>query len=436
MALSGRHATDLEDAGWRFGFKLTTDHVWDAWAIFCLLEDRTARDVHLELPHTGEQKDRLQAAMQEQNERIIRFGQPELLHYCDRCTRIYKKVDADGNVTYGVCQPIVSDGITLGRPCCGVFRCTDPLLNNRHRFCGQHDDKHYQCAIIGCDSPISKGKVCADPQHRRMEELRDAKGRSAFSLKERLQRAQVSHQNDSMAAEPEQAQEDVEENVVWFEVDERTAAVELFVAEDPGCIGIRDDGPDTPLEPCGTKPDTGNRKFKAQFARRRTHSEQTMVRCCGVIVAISTFYGAEAVSNVLQMMKQVFTVPGARKPEHLIYDTACDVKRQAESQGDPWFSDVGMCVDVWHLLNKHKTTHEYCQLHCNPADYPELLSENGESWYFNTSIAEQVNVWLGGFHSICREMLPVKYEFFLHEMIRRRNILTVDKLRAQGYHPQ
>lgn len=148
-----------------------------------------------------------------------------------------------------------------------------------------------------------------------MEELRDAKGRSAFSLKERLQRAQVSHQNDSMAAEPEQAQEDIEENVVWFEVDERTAAVELFVAEDPGCIGIRDDGPDSdaaaehmpptplptaaPLEPCGTKPDTGNRKFKAQFARRRTHSEQTMVRCCGVIVAISTFYGAEAVSNVL-----------------------------------------------------------------------------------------------------------------------------------------
>lgn len=101
MTLSGRQMTDLEEAGWQYGFKLTTDHVWDAWAIFCLLEDQQARHVHLELPHTGAQKDRLQEAMQERNERIIRFGQPELPHYCNKCTRIYKKVDANGNETYG-----------------------------------------------------------------------------------------------------------------------------------------------------------------------------------------------------------------------------------------------------------------------------------------------------------------------------------------------
>ena len=61
---------------------------------------------------------------------------------------------------------------------------------------------------------------------------------------------------------------------------------------------------------------------------------------------------------------------------------------------------IGMCVDVWHFKNKHKVTHEYCQKHCNLIQYPELLDEKGK-WYFNTSVAKQVNAWLGGYLSIC-----------------------------------
>lgn len=101
LALSGRKADVLEAAGWRFRFKLTTKQVWDGWTIFCLLEDHTARHIHLELPHSGAQKDRLQDAMQEHNERFVRYGQPELLHACDRCMRVFKKIDADGDITYG-----------------------------------------------------------------------------------------------------------------------------------------------------------------------------------------------------------------------------------------------------------------------------------------------------------------------------------------------
>jgi hypothetical protein len=92
-----------------------------------------------------------------------------------------------------------------------------------------------------------------------------------------------------------------------------------------------------------------------------------------------------------------------------------------------------MCVDVWHFLNKHKATHEFCQRHCNPADYPELMMDNNK-WYFNTSIAEQTNVWLGGYHVIVREMLPLKYNFFLDEMIRLRNQVIINKLEADGLH--
>ncbi|KAJ6565215.1 hypothetical protein DFH09DRAFT_1315010 [Mycena vulgaris] len=163
----------------------------------------------------------------------------------------------------------------------------------------------------------------------------------------------------------------------------------------------------------------------------------TLVRPCGVIFARATFFGAEAVSNVLLFVKNAFSVPGAYKPDHFIYDTNCDAKQQVMKEPrDRWWDSVGMCVDVWHFLNKHKVSHEFRQKYCNPADYPELMNEDGKTWFFNTSIAEQVNVWLGGYHAIVREMLPVKYNFFLDEMIRLRNIATVTQLELDGHHPR
>lgn len=163
-------------------------------------------------------------------------------------------------------------------------------------------------------------------------------------------------------------------------------------------------------------------------------------------------YGAEAVSNFLVslflspevlciaqclkvMVKNAFSVPGAQKPEHVIYDTNCDAKQQAMASSDQFWDNVGMCVDVWHFLNKHQVTHTFCQTHCNPAMYPELMNERGE-WFFNTSVAEQTNSWLGGYHSICREMLPAKYELFLDEMIRLRNLEVLKRLDAEGSRPR
>ena len=64
-------------------------------------------------------------------------------------------------------------------------------------------------------------------------------------------------------------------------------------------------------------------------------------------------FGAEAVLNFLMMVKNAFSVPSAQKPEHLVYDSNCDVKQQVMALGDPFFADMGMSVDVWHFLNKH-----------------------------------------------------------------------------------
>ena len=102
-------------------------------------------------------------------------------------------------------------------------------------------------------------------------------------------------------------------------------------------------------------------------------------------------------------------------------------------QGDPFFRDIGLTVDVFHFKSKHAVTVVFCQTHCNPAAYPEPMS--GDGWAFNSSIAEQTNVWLGGYHSICREMLVGKYNFFLDEMISRRNRMVREKPAQMGCEP-
>ena len=94
-----------------------------------------------------------------------------------------------------------------------------------------------------------------------------------------------------------------------------------------------------------------------------------------------------------------------------------------------------MCVNVWHFLNKHKVMHEFCQLNCNPVMYPELQDDDG-NWFFNMSVAEKTNTWLGEYNSIIWEMLPDKYDFFLDEMIRLRNIEVLQRLEKEGQCPR
>jgi hypothetical protein len=46
------------------------------------------------------------------------------------------------------------------------------------------------------------------------------------------------------------------------------------------------------------------------------------------------------------MVKKTFSVPGARKPEHLIYDSDCNALKEVEARHDDWFVGVGMCMDA------------------------------------------------------------------------------------------
>lgn len=198
------------------------------------------------------------------------------------------------------CQVIVTDGVALGHPCCGVFRCTNPLQNNRHRFCEAHYGNHNICAIADCTEAVEVDtKTCSIPAHQAMERLHVEKGKAAFTLTERLKRQQH-FQYRSTQPDEDPNGEDIEEDDTWFEANIDTGDVDIFTVENPGTVAGGTAEEESGDAPCpAAKNELGNKKFKAQFARRRTHNEQTLVRPCGVIVARATFFGAEAISNVL-----------------------------------------------------------------------------------------------------------------------------------------
>jgi hypothetical protein len=107
------------------------------------------------------------------------------------------------------------------------------------------------------------------------------------------------------------------------------------------------------------------------------------------------------------MIKRVYSQD--LKPNHILYDNNCLLTKMVKS--DPFFSDIGLTVDVFYFKSKHFKMDTFCQANCNLAAYPELMSADGLA--FNSSIAEQTNVWLGSYHSICQEMLIDKYGFSL-----------------------
>ncbi|KAG1812248.1 uncharacterized protein BJ212DRAFT_1301747 [Suillus subaureus] len=121
----------------------------------------------------------------------------------------------------------------------------------------------------------------------------------------------------------------------------------------------------------------------------------------------ATFFGSEAVSAVnltfklKEFAKAVFPT-ATSTPEYFVFDNNCKLHTHQDAIGDDHFAATGMPVDVFHFNSKHKETDTYCQQHCNPAAFPELIS--GGKWRFNTSICEQTNVWLGGYQAILQDM--------------------------------
>ncbi|KAG6904613.1 hypothetical protein DXG01_008620 [Tephrocybe rancida] len=250
-------------------------------------------------------------------------------------------------------------------------------------------------------------KACDLDEHQEIERVHFERGQASFQLKERLACSLTAHTDDAVVS-ANIDYEDIEDEETFAVVD---GQVTLSTATQ----------------------DEGKKKIWAQFGRKRTHNEQIIVAPCGMILACETFFGAETVPSVVEMVKRTFRIHG-RMPNHILFDNNCTLAKHVK--GDPVFKNVGLSVDVFHFKCKHSENNLFCQCNCNPASFPELLGEEGKGWFFNSSIAEQTNVWLGGYQAICREMRPDKYDFFLDQMILQRNEMTRAKLEKQGRLPQ
>ncbi|OJT10707.1 hypothetical protein TRAPUB_12773, partial [Trametes pubescens] len=186
------------------------------------------------------------------------------------------------------------------------------------------------------------------------------------------------------------------------------------------------------LTTCPDKPDVTSRSMRAMFTRRRTHNEQLLLRPCGIIIKRATFYGSETTPQ--NLVRTTFPLK-ERLPRVLVYDNNCQLYKHSRASGETLHTEIGLPVDVFHWKCKHKKTDEACAVHCNPYAYPELRVDDDGNWFFNTSIAEQTNVWAGGFAPILREMIAVKYDFFMDEMIKERNAITKERLLHIGCLP-
>ncbi|KAF8964966.1 hypothetical protein BDZ97DRAFT_1659637 [Flammula alnicola] len=379
---------------WDFSFELRSELIWNGISHLAILEHYEHEGKTLVVPHGSKQKDRLSEPIRERNKLFEDEGQPEWAHYCEKCVR-FTFDDADQPVD--MTRAAICDGVTITHPCCSVAHCTEPLANiKRDRFCPGHQHRLKVCAVERCEQEVSAGYLtCNEPTHRQLEITRKRRNAANFQLRPQLQRTTV-------ATPP----------------DEDTA-----IPVDPSSEGAT----------CAQKPDSGIHRVTARFGRRQTHNEQIMARPCGMIVARATFFGSETVPQTVAFLKKVFRVPGSM-PEFFIYDNCCGVYNHLHSQKDPILKSVGFPVDAFHYDCKHSRTDIICREHCNPRLFLELLNDDG-TWYFNSSKCEQLNVWLGGYHAILREMKADRYNFLLDELIMRKNRVLKAKLEKEGHLP-
>lgn len=146
----------------------------------------------------------------------------------------------------GIVQPLMMDGITLGRPQCAVDTCREDLAKNRDIFCPTHFGHHFKCAVRACPEPPIVGKMCTNPQHQKMESLKKARSNAPFQLAKWMQRVHVSHPNDALLSEDATSDnhnvtDDLEGNIEWFELEGETEEhVRMYNEANPGGIGEED----------------------------------------------------------------------------------------------------------------------------------------------------------------------------------------------------
>ncbi|KAH9481160.1 hypothetical protein JR316_0005680 [Psilocybe cubensis] len=401
-AIASKSLSSSLPAAYSKSMVLEHNDVWNGLSLFWLLEDSEEEDEVLQIDHVApSQAIRLRKALKRRNLWMAGTGQEAWNHVCDLCCW-YNDLP-DGTQTF--LRSVVTDGITIGRPTCSIHDCDIPLDSVKHRFCPTHKDQNLICAVTSCSAPIDEGyQTCSLKDHRALEAYNDIHNKAMFQLKLRLARLKTSQPTDAFSTDDGQSTIFGDEEV-------------LIDAN-----GV-----------CDEKSEKGNQTLRARFGRRRTHNEELCVASCGVILGRATFYGSEAPNGVRTFWKTLFPTQKSL-PGVLWHDNNCRIMLMLEKEKDTYFSHSALPVDVFHFKCKHKAQDDKCNANCNPAKWPELMTPDGK-WRFNSSAAEQANAWLGGYQAIVREMQADRYEFFLDELIKRRNRNIIKDLEKKGKNP-
>lgn len=143
-------------------------------------------------------------------------------------------------------EVVVTDGVTVGWPCCAVPRCKYPLVSNHHRFCAEHLYREAMCAVDCCGCLVRreemvKGekifKTCHDPVHIQMEEARlvqSGKGKAQCQKVAKLHNAMSALDNPSIIEDDALPIQDTHE---WFEHNPITGWVQFIQAQSTS-IGV------------------------------------------------------------------------------------------------------------------------------------------------------------------------------------------------------
>lgn len=164
---------------------LTSRTVLDAFFLHALLQDKYRDDEVLVLPHEGPHEHRFDTALRDRNAKIRRRGQEMWGHACDDCVKRMQRPDGTVGKHFQPCisvhaadfmPPIayvsagVTDGVTVGHPCCAVLNCQQDLVKGRDRYCERHRSKDDVCAVEGCVGRTTRGYLtCLDASHRAWE---------------------------------------------------------------------------------------------------------------------------------------------------------------------------------------------------------------------------------------------------------------------------
>lgn len=398
----------------------------DGLDLFDLLRHADRRGTQVSVSASGTDHLRFEEAMGEHLALLAAEGTRDRDHYCSGCVRIKQSgVDPDTGeeILIGI-RAVVTDGLTIGHWRCSASThqleelaqaaglpppegpCTQRLDNINDRFCPEHSDLlGNRCQAQPCRAAAVEGtKTCKKQEHIDAMRAFDERVKGNFSLTAILNRPGSNLPSDPTVHLNSETGE-------FYDLESLQQADESNRAHE----ATRDGGESQPV-------------CKVCLSRCRTHNDQLIVGCCGVVLARKTFYHSESVSAVKHFIKETFP---QGLPEVVFYDNACRLTEHIyHGDGDiKDFEGTVIPVDPFHHRS-HAGSDTFCQRFTDPKLFPDI-QENGK-WIFNASAAELTNIWYGGFASMCRNMHSIKYNFFLEEMVALRNEWLIKKLEKRA----